>query len=111
MVCFGTCGLLGSFFPEITKEIFLGMILPWVIFFISTLLTQIVHTKFSFNLTKYFSIAMIIKMILYGIIIVVIFTFISFNPTPFIISFTGYYLMLHLTEVYIVRSFIKNNYN
>ena len=53
---------------------------------------------------------MIIKMILYGIIIVVIFTFISFNPTPFIISFTGYYLMLHLTEVYIVRSFIKNNY-
>ena len=61
------------------------------------------------NLTKYFSIAIIMKMILYGIIIVAIFTFISFNPIPFIISFTSYYLTLHLTEAFIVRSFIDNN--
>lgn len=108
MICFGTWGLLSSVLPEISRDIFLGMIFPWSIFLLSVLITQIIYLKFSFNITKYLSIAMITKMILYGIIIVAIFSFISFNPTPFIISFTGYYLMLHLTEAYIVRSFINN---
>ena len=109
MICFGTWGLLSSVFPEISTEIFLGMIFPWMIFLFSVLITQFIHIKSSLNLTKYFSIAIIMKMILYGIIIVAIFTFISFNPVPFIISFTSYYLTLHLTEAFIVRSFIDNN--
>ncbi len=108
MICFGSWGLLSSVFPEFSKEILLGMIFPWIIFLFSVSITQTIHLKLSFNITKYLSIAMISKMILYGIIIVSIFSFISFNPTPFIISFTGYYLMLHLTEAYIVRSFINN---
>ncbi len=108
MICFGSWGLLSSVLPEISREILLGMIFPWSMFLLSVLITQIMHLKFSFNITKYLGIAMITKMILYGIIIVAIFSFMSFNPIPFIISFTGYYLMLHLTEAYIVRSFINN---
>ena len=109
MICFGSWGLLSPVFPSMIKEIFLGMIIPWIIFLFSVLITQYIHIKLSFNITKYISIAMIMKMILYGIIIVAIFSFMSFNPIPFIISFTGYYLMLHLTEAYIVRSLIDIN--
>ena len=43
------------------------------------------------------------------LIIITIFSFMSFNPTPFIISFTGYFLMLHLTEAYVLKSFINNS--
>ena len=109
MICFGTWGLLSSFFPVMSREIFLGMIFPWIIFLFSVSLTNFFHNKGSLNLTKYFSFAMITKMILYGIIIITIFSFKSFNPIPFIISFTSYFLMLHLTEAYVLKSFINNS--
>tara|TARA_B100001765_G_C19190063_1_gene200520 strand:+ start:72 stop:401 length:330 start_codon:yes stop_codon:yes gene_type:complete len=109
MICFGTWGLLSSVFPAMSAEIFLGMIFPWIIFLFSVSITRFLHKKNSSNLTKYFSFSMLMKMVVYGIIIIAIFTFISFNPTPFIISFTSYYLTLHLTEAFIVRSFIDNN--
>jgi len=51
--------------------------------------------------------AMLIKMMSYGLLLIIIFTFISFNPLPFIISFTGYFLALHITEAFTLRLIIK----
>tara|TARA_B110000438_G_C15813002_1_gene650604 strand:+ start:2748 stop:3077 length:330 start_codon:yes stop_codon:yes gene_type:complete len=109
MVCFGSWGLLSSVFPIMIKELFLGMIFPWVLFLFSVLMTQFFHIKLSSNLAKYLSVAMLVKMVLYGLITIIIFSFMSFNPLPFIISFASYFIMLHLTEAYVLRSFINNN--
>ena len=109
MVCVGTWGLLSAGFPEYGKEIFLGMFLPWIISLISISKTHSVYNIDPIKLTKHMTTAMLMKMLSYGLLLIIIFTFISFNPIPFIISFTSYYLTLHLTEAFIVRSFIDNN--
>jgi len=46
-------------------------------------------------------------MLSYGLLLVIMFTFISFNPLPFIISFTGYFLALHITEAFVLRYIFK----
>ena len=109
MVCIGTWGLLSASFQEYGKEIFLGMFLPWIISLISISKTHSVYNIDPDKLIKQRTTAMLMKMLYYGLLLIIIFTFISFNPLPFIISFTSYFLMLHLTEAYVLKSFINNS--
>ena len=109
MVCVGTWGLLSAGFPDYGKEIFLGMFLPWIISLISISKTHSVYNIDPDKLIKQRTTAMLMKMLYYGLLLIIIFTFISFNPLPFIISFTSYFLMLHLTEAYVLKSFINNS--
>ena len=109
MVCVGTWGLLSAGFPEYGKEIFLGMFLPWIISLISISKTHSVYNKNPDKLIKHMTTAMLMKMLFYGLLLIIIFTFISFNPLPFIISFTGYFLALHITEAFVLRYIFKEN--
>ncbi len=107
MFCVGTWGLLSSGLPEYEKEIFLGMVLPWLVSLISISKTYSVYNINSEKLIKHLTSAMLMKMLSYGLLLVIMFTFISFNPLPFIISFTGYFLALHITEAFTLRFIIK----
>ena len=109
MVCIGTWGLLSAGFPEYGKEIFLGMFLPWIISLISISKTHSVYNIDPDKLIKHMTTAMLMKMLFYGLLLIIIFTFISFNPLPFIISFTGYFLALHITEAFVLRYIFKEN--
>ena len=109
MACVGTWGLLSAAFPDYVKEIFLGMVLPWLISLISIVKTRSVYNLNPEKLIKHMTKAMLMKMVSYGILLVIIFTFISFNPLPFIISFTGYFLALHIIEAFTLRFIIKKN--
>ena len=107
MVCVGTWGLLSAGFPEYGKEIFLGMFLPWIISLISISKTHSVYNIDPDKLIKHMTTAMLMKMLFYGLLLIIIFNFISFNPLPFIISFTGYFLALHIIEAFTLRFIIK----
>ena len=107
MVCVGTWGLLSAAFPDYVKEIFLGMVLPWLISLISIVKTRSVYNLNPEKLIKHITTAMLMKMMSYGLLLIIIFTFISFNPLPFIISFTGYFLTLHITEAFVLRFIFK----
>ena len=107
MICVGTWGLLSAAFPNYVKEIFLGMVIPWSISLISISKTHSVYNINPEKLIKHMTKAMLMKMVSYGILLVIIFTFISFNPLPFIISFTGYFLALHITEAFVLRYILK----
>ena len=109
MVCVGTWGLLSAGLPEYGKEIFLGMFLPWIISLISISKTHSVYNINPEKLIKHMTTAMLMKMLSYGLLLTIIFTFISFNPLPFIISFTGYFLALHIIEAFMLRFIIKKN--
>ena len=109
MICVGTWGLLSAAFPNYVKEIFLGMVIPWSISLISISKTHSVYNINPEKLIKHMTKAMLMKMVSYGILLVIIFTFISFNPLPFIISFTGYFLALHITEAFVLRYIFKEN--
>ena len=107
MVCVGTWGLLSAAFPDYVKEIFLGMVLPWLISLISIVKTRSVYNLNPEKLIKHMTTAMLMKMMSYGLLFIIIFTLISFNPLPFIISFTGYFLTLHITEAFVLRFIFK----
>ena len=107
MACIGTWGLLRAAFPYYVKELFLGMIIPWSISLISIAKTHSVYNLNPENLVKHMTKAMLIKMMSYGLLLIIIFNFISFNPLPFIISFTGYFLALHIIEAFTLRFIIK----
>ena len=107
MVCVGTWGLLSAAFPDYVKEIFLGMVLPWLISLISIVKTRSVYNLNPEKLIKHMTTSMLMKMMSYGLLLIIIFTFISFNPLPFIISFTGYFLTLHITEAFVLRFIFK----
>ena len=107
MFCVGTWGLLSAGLPEYGKEIFLGMVLPWLISLISISKTHFVYNINPEKLIKHMTTAMLMKMLSYGLLLVIMFTFISFNPLPFIISFTGYFLVLHITEAFVLRCIFK----
>ena len=107
MFCVGTWGLLSAGLPEYGKEIFLGMVLPWLVSLISISKTHSVYNINPEKLIKHMTTAMFINMMSYGLLLIIIFTFISFNPLPFIISFTGYFLALHITEAFTLRFIIK----
>ena len=107
MVCVGTWGLLSAGIPDYGKEIFLGMFLPWIISLISISKTHSVYNINPEKLIKHMTTAMLMKMLSYGLLLTIIFTFISFNPLPFIISFTGYFLALHIIEAFTLRFIIK----
>ena len=107
MACVGTWGLLSAALPDYIKEIFLGMVLPWLISLISISITHSIYSINPEKLIKNMTKALLIKMLSYGLLFVLIFTFISFNPLPFIISFTGYFLALHIIEAFTLRFIIK----
>ena len=107
MICVGTWGLLSAAFPNYVKEIFLGMVIPWSISLISISKTYSVYNINPEKLIKHMTKAMLMKMVSYGILLVIIFTFISFNPLPFIISFISYFLALHIMEAFTLRFIIK----
>ena len=100
LACVGTWGLLSAALPYYVKELFLGMVIPWSISLISIVKTRSVYNQHPEKLIKHMTKAMLIKMMSYGLLLIIIFNFISFNPLPFIISFTGYFFALHIIEAF-----------
>ena len=101
--CLGTLGLIvGSI--GYTKEIFLGMIAPLIIGIMSIIQLSIAHQKSSEKVNKIMIKLFAGKMVFYALYFIYIFTFYTFNPMPFILSFTGYFITLHISEALFLRS-------
>lgn len=101
--CLGTWGLIVGGIGY-TKEIFLGMIAPLIIGIMSIILLSIAHQKSSEKVNKIMIKLFAGKMVFYALYFIYIFTFYTFNPMPFILSFTGYFITLHISEALFLRS-------
>lgn len=106
--CLGTFGLLVSGMEHYFMEIFLGMIAPLIIGIISIYLISDIQKKSPEKVTNILLKTFVGKMIFFGAYFIYIFTFYSFNPTPFIISFTGYFLTLHVSEALFLKTIFTN---
>ncbi len=107
LFCLGTWGLIARAMDQYVNEVFLGMIVPLVVGICFIFFISFVHQKNPQKLTNSMIKAFAIKMIIYAIYFVVIFTFCTFTPFPFILSFAGYFLTLHLCEALLLRSKFK----
>lgn len=105
--CIGTWGLIVGVLDQFAKEIFLGMMAPLIVGIISILVLLAMHKKSPERVTNVLIKSFGIKMIFYGMYFIYIFTFYTFNPMPFILSFVGYFVTLHICEALFLRSIFK----
>lgn len=106
--CLGTFGLIAGGMEQYFKEIFLGMISPLVIGVLSIFYIDDIQKKSPEKLTNVILKMFVGKMIFYGAYFIFIFTFYTFTPVPFIISFSGYFITLHVCEALFLKSIITN---
>lgn len=110
LLCLGSWGLLsGLFFPDYSTEIFLGMIAPLLVGTITVPIMKKTHITDPNNLTRFMMKGFLAKMILYGAYVSVIIGFYTFNAIPFVLSFVGYFVMLHVLEALFLRSIFKKS--
>ena len=99
----GIAGIFSRFFDSMVNEIFLGLVGPVLVGFI-TIFFMIKYSnsraiRFNRMLVRGFA----IKFIFYGVFIVTIFTVYSFKPVPFMCSFTFSFIGLHMMEAIVLK--------
>ena len=99
----GIAGIFSRFYDSMISEIFLGLVGPVLVGFI-TIFFMIKYSnsraiRFNRMLVRGFA----IKFIFYGVFIITIFTVYSFKPVPFMCSFTSSFIGLHLMEAIVLK--------
>ena len=99
----GILGLTIGIYPQYLFELFLGWLIPAVAGFATIYFVMDAAKKDAQLVTKVLTKGFVIKMIYYGIIILISYKLYAFEPVPFIISFTGFFLVLHALEAVIIK--------
>ena len=84
--------------PHAAVEILLGMLGPLLLAIGTLILVERTYRKVPRKLTSLMTQAFFGKMLFYGVYVGVIVGFYSFQALPFAVSFTVYFIGLHLTE-------------
>ena len=105
---FGISGLIGgTIFPEYFIEIFLGMTAPLLVTVFSIIwinkVFKIDPEKTTSTMTKSF----IIKMVLFALYFIIILSFYTFEPNPFVISFTGFFILFYIIEAMFLQNLFQ----
>ncbi len=99
----GILGLIAGLYPVYGLELFLGWILPVLAGTVTMYFIGSAAQKDPFLLTKTLVKGFVLKMVYYGAIILTLFKLYSFEPIPFICSFSGFFLGLHVLEAVIIK--------
>jgi len=105
----GIAGLIsGMFFPSFTNEIFLGMAAPLVISIFSIYFVKRIHLKTPEKLTATLTKSFLFKMVLFALYFIIILGFYTFKPIPFVISFTGFFILFYIIEAVFLQKLIQS---
>ena len=96
--CIGSWALVSFMCPHAAVEILLGMLGPLLLAIGTLILVERTYRKAPRKLTSLMTQAFFGKMLFYGVYVGVIVGFYSFQALPFAVSFTVYFIGLHLTE-------------
>ncbi len=96
--CIGSWALISLMFPQVAVEIILGMLSPLLLEIGTLILVDRTYRKAPQKLTSLMTRAFMGKMLFYGVYVSIIVGFYSFQVLPFAVSFTVYFIGLHLTE-------------
>jgi len=103
----GILGIAGWIFPMYLLELFLGWSGPIVAGFISQYFVTQAAKKDPYSVTKTLTKGFALKMVFYGLYIIIIFKLYSFKPIPFLCSFAGFFLGLHALEAVVIKDLSK----
>jgi hypothetical protein len=84
-------------------ELFLGMIAPLVVATVTWVLAERTYRRNPERLTALMVAAFGAKMVVFGTYVAIVLKVLSLRPVPFVVSFTGYFIALHLAEALSLR--------
>ena len=99
----GILGLIAGIYPVYGLELLLGWILPVLAGTVTLYFIDSAAQKDPFLVTKTLVKGFILKMIYYGATILTLFKLYSFEPIPFVCSFSSFFLGLHVLEAVIIK--------
>lgn len=89
-------------------EIWLGMFAPLLVVTITWVLTERVYLRRPERLNSMMIGAFAGKLVFFGVYVALVIGVLHVQPVPFIVSFTGYFIALHLLEaIWLRRLFIS----
>jgi len=90
--------------PGVAAELLLGMAAPLVVGVATMVVVERVYRRDPGKLTQLMIKAFGVKMVLFGAYVAAVILLTTLNSTPFILSFCAYFIGLHLTEAWMLRS-------
>jgi hypothetical protein len=81
----------------------LGLMGPLVVAGASWVLTERTYRRRPDTLTSMMVAAFAAKMVIFGAYVAVMLTVLSVRAVPFVVSFTGSFIVLHITEAFYLR--------
>jgi len=99
----GIAGIFSRFFDSMISEIFLGLIGPVLVGFVTIFYMIKYSNSRAIRFNKMLVRGFAIKFIFYGVFIITIFTVYSFKPIPFMCSFTVSFIGLHMMEAIVLK--------
>lgn len=108
LIGLGSSGLIGgTIYSNYFSEIFLGMAAPLLLSIVSVLWNESSFKKSPQQLTNTLIKTFIARVVFFAIYFVLVFTYYDFEPIPFIISFTGFFMIFYIIEALFLQKLIK----
>ena len=105
---FGISGISGAVFPQYFKEIIFGMSAPLFVTSISIIWIKKVYGSDPEKLTSTMTKSFFLKMVLFALYFIIILRFYAFKPSPFVISFTGFFILFYLIEAVFLQKLFQS---
>lgn len=81
----------------------LGLLAPLVVASVSWVLAERTYRRNPAALTGMMAAGFAAKMVIFGVYVAVVLKGLAQPPIPFVVSFTGYFIALHLVEAFFLR--------
>ena len=99
----GIAGIFSNHYSNFTYEIYFGLLAPIFVGYLTVFYIKKYPNMEGVDFNRILFKGFAIKFIFYGLFILTIFTVYSFNPIPFMCSFTVSFIGLHMVEAIILR--------
>jgi hypothetical protein len=102
LVIAGTAG------ARVNPEVLYGMLGPLAVASVSWVVTERTYVSSPERLTGVLVQGLAVKAVFFGVYVAGMLRVISVRPVPFVISFTSYFIALHLMEALFMRRLFEN---
>ncbi len=99
----GIAGIFSNYYANFIYEIYFGLLAPILVGYLTVFFIEQYPNMEKIYFNKMLFKGFAIKFIFYGAFILIILTVYSFNPIPFMCSFTISFIGLHIVEAIILR--------
>ena len=93
--------------PEANPEVLYGMLAPLVVAVVSWIVIERTYRSDPERLTRVMVEGLAVKAVFFGAYVAGMLRVIGLRPVPFVVSFTSYFIALHVTEAMFLRRLFK----